>query len=488
MADRPAPYVPRTAGDIIRADEWNEVQVRAREDIAAHDHTGGFGAPLPRDAIQNKAIDGSKLDPDGKYTVKDLTVSGPLKVTGTTQLAEIRAVLASFTGAKLTTSGDVGVGTATPTARLEVSTENSRGWDGNKSSLRIVSPDTRYFLDVKSFVVASGNVGYQFSPTGETGTATGLSLDTNGNLGIGIARPGARLDVEGGALLGYASSLNATGLPGDFGMPLKSGFYQNGGAELTGDVPDGTHPWTHLIVCRHSNTANNHQLQIAASYAENDRLFFRKMASGSVTAAENSAWNELATRGANTFAGNQVITGDVTISGNLGTRGYSPKARQAGWGGGIHTWDIEAEATIWARNAIQTGARDLAENFATLGTLEPGDVVSLTADGSGVERCRQPHDPLVLGVVSTEPGMLLGADALQHERIAGEQPIALAGRVPCKVCAENGPIRKGNLLVPASLPGHAMRAGDNPTGCTIGKALADFDGDTGLIDVFVFLR
>ncbi|WP_153162081.1 hypothetical protein [Zoogloea sp. 1C4] len=488
MADRPTPYVKRTAGDIIRADEWNEVQIRAQEDIAAHNHTGGFGAPLPRDAIQNKAIDASKLDPDSRYAMKELTVGGPLKVTGTAQLAEIRAALASFSGAKLTTSGDVGVGTATPTARLEVSTQNDRGWDGNKSSLRIVSPDTRYFLDVKSFVVASGNVGYQFSPTGETGTATGLSLDTNGNLGIGIARPGARLDVEGGALLGYASSLNAGGLPGDFGMPLKSGFYQNGGAELTGDVPDGTHPWTHLIVCRHSNTTNNYQLQIGASYAENDRLFFRKMASGSLTTAQNSAWNELATRGANTFAGSQAITGNVTITGNLGTNGFPPTPKTRGWGGGIHTWDVEAEGSMWSKNGVQTGARDLAENFATLEAIEPGDVVSLTADGSGVERCRQPHDPLVLGVVSTEPGMLLGADALQHERIAGEQPIALAGRVPCKVCAENGPIRKGNLLVPASLPGHAMRAGDNTTGCTIGKALADFDGDTGLIDVFVFLR
>ncbi len=488
MADRPAPYVKRTAGDIIRADEWNEVQVRAREDIAAHDHAGGFGAPLPRDAIQNKAIDGSKLDPDGKYTMKDLTVGGPLKVTGTTQLAEIRAALASFSGAKLTTSGDVGVGTATPTARLEVSTQNERGWDGNKPALRIASPDSRYFLDVKSFVVASGNVGYQFSPTGETGTATGLSLDTGGNLGIGIVRPGARLDVEGGALLGYANALNAGGLPGDLGLPLKSGFYQNGGTRLNGDQPDTAHGWTHLIVCRHSSTANNHQLQIGASYAENDRLFFRKMASGSLTVAQNTAWNELATRGPNTFAGSQTISGDVTITGNLGTHGFPPQPKTRGWSGGIHTWDVEAEGTVWSKANVQTGNRDLAENFDTLETLEPGDVVSLAADGSGVERCRQPLDPLVLGVVSTAPGMLLGAAAIQFERNPGEQPIALAGRVPCKVCAENGPIRKGNLLVPASLPGHAMRAGDNPTGCTIGKALADFDGDTGLIDVFVFLR
>ena len=44
MANRPTPYVKRTDGDIIRADEWNEVQIRAQEDIAAHNHTGGFGA------------------------------------------------------------------------------------------------------------------------------------------------------------------------------------------------------------------------------------------------------------------------------------------------------------------------------------------------------------------------------------------------------------------------------------------------------------
>lgn len=53
---------------------------------------------------------------------------------------------------------------------------------------------------------------------------------------------------------------------------------------------------------------------------------------------------------------------------------------------------------------------------------------------------------------------------------------------------ENGAIRKGDLLSAATPPGHAMRAGDAAPGTTIGKALEDFDGSTGLIDVFVFLR
>lgn len=33
-----------------------------------------------------------------------------------------------------------------------------------------------------------------------------------------------------------------------------------------------------MIAVRHSNVGNNHQLQIASSYAENGRLFFRKVA------------------------------------------------------------------------------------------------------------------------------------------------------------------------------------------------------------------
>ena len=44
--------------------------------------------------------------------------------------------------------------------------------------------------------------------------------------------------------------------------------------------------------------------------------------------------------------------GDGALAGNLGTRGFSPTPARSGWGGGIHTLDIEAEGSIWARNAI----------------------------------------------------------------------------------------------------------------------------------------
>lgn len=100
----------------------------------------------------------------------------------------------------------------------------------------------------------------------------------------------------------------------DFTIPLKSGVYQSN--KPVGMIPDGTYDgWQHLFVIRHSNTDNDHQLQLASSYSMNDRLFFRKLAGGLETM--NPTWIELATRGANSFIGNQSIVGNQSISGDL---------------------------------------------------------------------------------------------------------------------------------------------------------------------------
>lgn len=94
----------------------------------------------------------------------------------------------------------------------------------------------------------------------------------------------------------------------DFNKELLSGFYQ--GFNALGEVDGGG--WNHLLNLRHSDPGSNHQLQIVSSYLENDRLFFRKFARG--LGSSNPAWNEIATRGANTFNGNQVINGNIYSS------------------------------------------------------------------------------------------------------------------------------------------------------------------------------
>ena len=59
--------------------------------------------------------------------------------------------------------------------------------------------------------------------------------------------------------------------------------------------------------------------------------------------------------------------------------------------------------------------------------------------------------------------------------------VALTGRVPCRVV---GTVRKGDMMVSAG--NGAARAESNPKiGSVIGKALANFDGEAGVIEVVV---
>jgi hypothetical protein len=96
----------------------------------------------------------------------------------------------------------------------------------------------------------------------------------------------------------------------DFTIPLGSGTYN--ALNPIGALPESD--WQHLFVVRHPNSNNNYQLQIASSMTTNDRLYFRKLASGAATPI-NPSWNELATRGANDFIGPQTINGSITSHG-----------------------------------------------------------------------------------------------------------------------------------------------------------------------------
>jgi hypothetical protein len=62
--------------------------------------------------------------------------------------------------------------------------------------------------------------------------------------------------------------------------------------------------------------------------------------------------------------------------------------------------------------------------------------------------------------------------------------IALKGRVPCKIC---GSVKKGDLLVASGYkPGYAVKKQDHDSSdAVIGKALQDFAGPFGVIEVKV---
>jgi len=116
-----------------------------------------------------------------------------------------------------------------------------------------------------------------------------------------------------------------------------------------------------------------------------------------------------------------------------------------------------------------TGSYDFAEMFPSDQKLTAGDIVSFSGTGEQVKRANDSADERFAGIVSTRPGFLAG------ENTAGMYPIALAGRVPTKVSAENGAIVVGDPLTASSTAGVAMKA--TVSGQIVGYALEAYTGN-----------
>jgi hypothetical protein len=131
--------------------------------------------------------------------------------------------------------------------------------------------------------------------------------------------------------------------------------------------------------------------------------------------------------------------------------------------------------TVFAK-ATTAQYADLAEKYVADAAYAPGTVLMFGGDKE-VTQCAHDMCTRVAGVVSTTPAYLMNS-GLEGEHTV---ELALTGRVPTKV---RGPILKGDLMVSAG-DGHARAEGLPQVGTVIGKALEDFDGDTGVIEVVV---
>jgi hypothetical protein len=119
---------------------------------------------------------------------------------------------------------------------------------------------------------------------------------------------------------------------------------------------------------------------------------------------------------------------------------------------------------------------DLAEKYEADADYEPGTVLHFGGDKE-VSQCDVDHCTKVAGVVSTAPAYRMN-DGLEAEHTA---MVALQGRVPCKV---QGPVAKGDMMVSAG-NGKARAEADPKVGAVIGKALEDFNGEEGVIEVVI---
>ncbi|MCX6796563.1 MAG: hypothetical protein NTW06_03635, partial [Candidatus Falkowbacteria bacterium] len=151
---------------------------------------------------------------------------------------------------------------------------------------------------------------------------------------------------------------------------------------------------------------------------------------------------------------------------------------------------VTGGGAVYAAGSFIGGGADYAEYFYTNNTdLQNGDVVCMeVAANNQVKRCDRGEDANVIGIVSTRPAVV----GNYKDEYAGNSSyviVGLIGQIPAKLTTENGPIRPGDSLTPASsTPGYAMRA--NAGDPTVGVALESLDGDvdnvvTGTVNVLI---
>lgn len=140
---------------------------------------------------------------------------------------------------------------------------------------------------------------------------------------------------------------------------------------------------------------------------------------------------------------------------------------------------------------IQAQYQDLAEWVPATDDLAPGTVVVLnTTKNNEVMASKTSYDTLVAGVVSAQPGLILGHGG------EGKEQIATTGRVKVRVDATKSPIRVGDLLVTSDKPGMAMKSEPialqgrkfHQPGTIIGKALEPLEKGEGEILILLSLQ
>jgi hypothetical protein len=152
---------------------------------------------------------------------------------------------------------------------------------------------------------------------------------------------------------------------------------------------------------------------------------------------------------------------------------------------------IQDNGNVEVTGDISLTGADCAEYFNVVDSVQVEPGMPLVASQEDTLRpCEKAYDKKVVGVVSgagdLRPGILLNKEGSQDDGL----PLAVTGKVNCRVDAQYSPIEVGDLLTTSPTLGHAMKALDpvKAFGAVLGKALKPLKEGTGLIPVMVALQ
>ena len=413
----------------------------------------GTSAPTARLTIQGGGMAlqvSSGLSDLQDLTFTNATGTGTLTVQGAGRFENGLTVSSGATSLQGLTFAN-----ATGTGNVQVATMVTTG-EGTFNSARVtnsLSADTVNATSGLTFSNATGTnlaIASQFMLQGITGCTNGAALGTSaiGTVGCFSVTPQTLSD----------STTTVTSL-------ITTGAGSNLKVEITTTPPSAS---SSLLV---TVSLNVHSLNNAAS---NGTTTVYRGPNGTSTDPVANAFqiNSAGGNGAVTAQGFSFLDSPATSSPIT----YSVFAIAAT----VNRIQID-RVTIIVQE-VTTGA-DLAEVYPTNdNTLLPGSLVELDSDYPSYVRATQgAYGERAIGVVSTKPALLIGADGMTSGIAV---PVALAGRVPVLVNTENGPVISGDYLVPSSVPGVAMKA-TRPSQ-VIAQAMSGFDGaGTGTVIAFI---
>lgn len=296
--------------------------------------------------------------------------------------------------------------------------------------------------------VADKGIGVHGTSNTSTGTG-GVSGSGIGVHGVSTAGPGVRGDAENGVGV-FGGSKTSSGVGG----MTESGIGVHGvsktGVGVRGDCEtfQGVYGHSETGEGIHGDTNSPTMAAIAG---------FNLNPSGTGAAIYGEKQGNVGHAGF--FKGNVEVTGNIEVTG--------------------------PGSDIRLTNA------DCAEDFDVSGAnkVEPGTVMVLGEEGALTES-QQAYDKRVAGVISGagdyKPAIVLDVRMTMGNR----QPIALMGKVFCKVDAQFGAIEVGDLLTTSPTPGHAMAVSEpgRAFGTIIGKALRPLLSGKDLIPILVALK
>ena len=343
-----------------------------------------------------------------------------------------------------------------------------------------------------------GVVGFgpQFGVTGDGGESgvgvSGTSRSSNGVAGSSAATTGSGVfgNNTGGGPGVNGQSTTGNGVQGDALTATGNGvfgFNNAGGTGVAGNSNSGVGVMGESTSNWGVGGKSDTQVGVFGQSTSNWGVGGKSDTGVGVVGQSNSNWGVEGTSTSNDGVHGTSTTGTGVAGVSTSAIGVFGHGTPAGFFQG----DVTVTGTVTVQQDIVLSNADCAEEFDVedpVGT--DSGTVMVIGDDEALHPSSEPYDRRVAGVVSGggeyRPALLLDRRASSRPR----SPVALVGKVCCKVDAQHEPVNVGDLLTTSPTPGHAMRASekDRAFGAVIGKALQPLTGGRGLIAILVALQ